>query len=397
MNRQISDGIFYVGVNDRQKHAFENYLPLPYGVTYNSYIIMDEKITLIDTVDVTCVESFFVSLDQILHGRKIDYLVVDHIEPDHSGAIRLLKNRFPDVKIVGNKKTFAMLKGFYDIDEDLLEVKEGSTLNIGRRTLSFYMAPMVHWPEVMVTYEPEKKILFSADAFGCFGTNDGGLFDDELDLEKTWNEMRRYYACIVGRYGLPTQNALKKLSTLSINIICATHGPVWRTNISKVVGLYDNWSKYDTEKGVVIAYGSMYGDTEIMAEIVANGVTSKGIENVVLYNVSKTDASFILADVFKYKGFMVGSPTYMEELFPLVDSLLGKIQHRNVKNHLFGCFGSFSWATHIFQRMTDFSNALNWEMVAEPVQNQYGVSDDDKANCFNLGVAMGDKLNEQFK
>ncbi len=392
MVRNITQDIYYVGVNDRQKHAFENYLPLPYGVAYNSYLIVDEKVVLVDTVDLHFVDIFLSKIDEVLHGRSIDYLIVNHVEPDHSGSIRLLKNKYPDIKIVGNVKTIDMLKGFYGISDNYVEVKEAETLNIGKRTLSFYLAPMVHWPEVMVTYEPEQKILFSADAFGCFGTLDGGIFDDELNLDHIWDEMRRYYACIVGKYGVPTQAALKKLGGLPINIICATHGPIWRTLIPKVVNLYDQWSKYQTEKGVVIAYGSMYGNTEQMAEAVAHGVASTGIKDIVLYNVSKTDSSFILSDVFKYKGFIVGSPTYMAELYPLVDTLLSKINHRGVKNHYFGCFGSYSWASQIYQRMTDFQSCLNWEMVAEPVKNKFGFDQEDYSNCFKLGVAMGERL-----
>lgn len=393
MKRNISNDIYYVGVNDRQKHAFENYLPLPYGVAYNSYLITDEKITLIDTVDAHFIDIFLSKIDCVIEGKSIDYLVVNHVEPDHSGSIRLLMNKYPEMKIIGNIKTIDMLRGFYELPLDkFIEVKDEGTLNIGKRTLSFYFAPMVHWPEVMVTYEPEEKILFSADAFGCFGTLDGGIFDDELNLDHIWDDMRRYYACIVGKYGMPTQAALKKLSTLPINMVCSTHGPIWRKEISKVVGLYDKWSKYETDNGVVIAYGSMYGNTEQMAEAVAHGVSSTGIKDIVLHNVSKSDASFILSDVFKYKGFIVGSPTYMVELFPLVDSLLNKIQHRGVKNHYFGCFGSYSWASQIYQRMIDFQTDLDWELVAEPVKNKYGFGADDYKQCYELGVAMGKKL-----
>ena len=297
--KPIADNIFYLGVNDRQKELFENYLPLPEGVAYNSYLIVDEKIALIDTVDISFADVYFAKIDAILCGKSVDCLIVNHVEPDHAGSIGLLRQKYPDIQIVGNAKTFDMLNGYFGIHTQLHEVKEGDTLSLGKRTLTFHMAPMVHWPEVMVTYENRDKILFSADAFGTFGTVDGDYSDTCLNTDKYWDEMRRYYACIVGKFGLPVQNALKKLSTLEIKTICSSHGPVWQKELSKVVSLYDKWSRYEAEEtGVVIAYGSMYGNTQQLTEALAEGIVAGGIKNVVVHNVSKTDTSFILSDIF---------------------------------------------------------------------------------------------------
>ena len=316
--KEIANQIYYVGVNDRQKTLFENMWPLPYGVSYNAYLIVDEQTVLIDTVDVCYSDLFLKKVAEALQGRTLDYLIVNHMEPDHAGSIRLLRQQYPDVKIVGNTKTFGMLAGFHGITDGLYEVKEGDTLNTGAHQLSFYMAPMVHWPEVMVTYDATDKILFSADAFGTYGTLDGAVVDKDMDCSHYWDEMVRYYANIVGKYGNPVQRALQKLSALEIKTICSTHGPVWQEHVAKAVGIYDRLSRYEAEDGVVILYGSMYGHTEQMAEVIASALADNGVKRIVMHNVSKTPASYILADVFRYKGIIVGSPTYSNQLFPEV-------------------------------------------------------------------------------
>jgi flavorubredoxin len=390
--KPIAENIFHVGVNDRQKSLFENYLPLPTGVAYNSYLILDEKTALIDTVDVSFADVYFAKIDAILQGRTVDYLIVNHMEPDHAGAIGLLKQKYPQLQIVANAKTFDMLNGYFGINTCLYEVKEGDTLSLGKRTLTFYMAPMVHWPEVMVAYEDKDKILFSADAFGTFGTNDGDYLDSCINMDKYWDEMRRYYACIVGKFGVPTQNALKKIATLDIHTICSTHGPVWQQELKKVVSLYDKWSRYEAEEGVVIAYGSMYGNTQQLTEAVAEGVVAGGVKNVVIYNVSKTDTSFILSDIFKYKGLIVGSPTYMGSIYPLVEKLLSSIEHRNIKNRFYACFGSYTWAGMATKQLTSFAQTMGWELVGMPVENKQAVSAEKYCAGFELGQAMAQKL-----
>ena len=393
--RPIAENIFYVGVNDRQKELFENYLPLPEGVAYNSYLIVDKKVALIDTVDVSFSNPYFAKLDAILQERSIDYLIVNHVEPDHAGCIGLLRQKYPDIQIVGNAKTFDMLNGYFGINQRLHEVKEGDTLSLGKRTLTFYMAPMVHWPEVMVAYENVEKILFSADAFGAFGTNDGDYLDENLNTDKYWDEMRRYYACIVGKFGVPTQNAIKKLATLNVKTICSTHGPVWRKQLAKVVDLYDKWSRYQPEEnGVVIAYGSMYGHTQQLTEAIAEGIAAGGIKNTVIHNVSKTDTSFILSDIFKYNALIIGSPTYMGGVYPPVEKLLSAIEHRAIKNRLYACYGSFTWAGAAVKQLAAFAQTMNWQQVATPVENKQAVFAQKYQEAFELGQAMAQKLSQ---
>lgn len=390
--KEIADKIYYVGVNDRQKALFENMWPLPYGVSYNSYLIVDEKTVLVDTVDVCYSDIFLKKIEDALAGRELDYLIVNHMEPDHAGSIRLLRHRYPGVQIVGNTKTFGMLAGFHGIKEGLYEVKEGDSLNIGSRLLTFYMAPMVHWPEVMVTYDAADKLLFSADAFGTYGALDGGVIDTEMNVEHFWEEMIRYYANIVGKYGSPVQMALRKLSGLEIQTICSTHGPVWRENIAKVVGIYDRLSRYEGEEGVVIVYGSMYGNTEQMAEVIASSLADNGVRNIVMHNVSKSPASYILKDIFKYKGLIIGSPTYSNQLFPEVDSLLTKIEMREVKNRYFGYFGSFCWAGAAVKRLCAFGEKMKWQTVGCPVEQKQGLIADKYEDCLALGKAMAETI-----
>jgi len=390
--KEIAEKVYYVGVNDRQKPLFENMWPLPYGVSYNSYLIVDEKTVLVDTVDVCYSDIFLKKIEVALEGRTLDYLIVDHMEPDHAGSIRLLRQQYPDVQIIGNARTFGMLQGYHDITTGLYEVKEGDTLSIGRRELSFYMAPMVHWPEVMVTYDATDKILFSADAFGTFGTLDGGIIDEEMNVDHFWDEMIRYYSNIVGKYGNPVQKALQKISSLEIKTICSTHGPVWRENIEKTISIYDRLSRYEGEQGVVVIYGSMYGYTEQMAEAIASSLAANGIKNIVLHNVSKTHASVILKDVFKYKGIIVGSPTYSNQLYPEVESVLNKIETREVKNRLYGYFGSFTWAGAAVKHLAAFGERMKWDVVAEPVEQKQGLIINTYEECLALGETMANKL-----
>ena len=390
--KEIANQIYYVGVNDRQKTLFENMWPLPYGVSYNAYLIVDEKTVLIDTVDVCYSDLFLKKVAEALQGRTLDYLIVNHMEPDHAGSIRLLRQQYPGVKIVGNTKTFGMLAGFHGITDGLYEVKEGDTLNTGVHQLTFYMAPMVHWPEVMVTYDATDKILFSADAFGSYGTLDGAVVDKDMDCSHYWHEMVRYYANIVGKYGNPVQRALQKLSALEIQTICSTHGPVWQEHVAKAVGIYDRLSRYEAEEGVVILHGSMYGHTEQMAEVIASALADQGVKRIVMHNVSKTPASYILADVFRYKGIIVGSPTYSNQLFPEVEAVLSKIELREVKNRLFGYFGSFSWAGAAVKRLAAFGEKMKWETVGTPAEQKQGMTAADHAACYALGKAMAEQL-----
>lgn len=307
---EITDKIYYVGVNDRNKELFEGLWPLPNGVSYNSYLIDDEKVCLVDTVEVDFFMPYLKNIREILGDRQIDYLVINHMEPDHSGAIELIRKYYPGIKIVTNKKAFGMIEGFYGMPTEGVEVTNGSTLSLGRHELTFVLTPMVHWPETMVTLDTTTHTLFSGDAFGCFGALNGGIIDSEINCDTFWLEMVRYYSNIVGKYGVPVQNALKKLAGVQLDYICSTHGPVWHENIDKVIGIYDRLSRYETEEGIVICYGTMYGNTERMAEVIARAASQAGIKNIVMYNVSKTHHSYILRDIFRYRALIVGAPTY---------------------------------------------------------------------------------------
>lgn len=392
LNTEIAKDIYYVGVNDRIKHKFENMLPLPYGVSYNSYLIVDEKVALVDTVEISFGDVFIDKIQSQLRDRQIDYLIINHMEPDHSGSLSLLRKYYPNVTLVGNKKTLEMVQGYYGIDDNTLEVSDGEILKLGTHVLQFHLTPMVHWPETMMTYDESERVLFSGDAFGCFGTLDGGVIDSEMNLDKYWDEMYRYYANIVGKYGAPVQKALQKLTPLDIKIICSTHGPVWKEQTSKAVDIYDQLSRYEAKEGVVVVYGSMYGNTERMAEAVAQGLVQNGIRNVVMHNVSVSDASVILRDIFKYKGLIIGSPTYCNDLYPEIHSLLTKIEIRQVKKRDFAFFGSYSWAGITNKKLAEFGEKMKWRMIDFTVEEKMGLTENNYQACIMLGRKTAELL-----
>ena len=388
---EITNNIYYVGVNDRNKFLFEGLWPLPNGVSYNSYLIVDEKVCLIDTVEVDFFTQFIENIQEVIGDRPIDYLVVNHMEPDHSGSIALIRKYYPNIQVVGNKKTFGMLNGFYNISGGEIEVKNGDTLSLGGRELTFVLTPMVHWPETMVTLDAANHVLFSGDA--CFGALNGGVIDGEINCDTFWLEMVRYYSNIVGKYGTPVQNALKKLAGIQLDYICSTHGPVWHENIQKVIDIYDRLSRYESEEGIVICYGTMYGNTERMAEIIAAAASKAGIKNIVIYNVSKTHHSYILRDIFRYKALIVGAPTYNTSLYHEMDVLLSEIAHKDMKNRLIGWFGSFGWASKAVAKIQEWNdNALHFEAVGEPVEMKQAINADSRARCEALGRAMAERL-----
>ena len=391
--KKIVDNIFYVGVNDRNKNLFEGLWPLPNGVSYNSYLIDDEQVCLIDTVEIDFFAQFLENVREVIGDRPIDYVVINHMEPDHSGSLGLLKKFYPDVKFVGNKKTFGMMSGFYGLNADTLEVKNGDHLNLGKTSLQFVFTPMVHWPETMMTLDETHRTLFAGDAFGCFGALNGGIIDEQINCDWAWLEMIRYYSNIVGKYGVPVQNALKKLSGVELDYICSTHGPVWKQYISKVVDLYDRMSRYETEAGLVICYGTMYGNTERMAEEIARAASEAGVKNIVMYNVSKTHHSYILRDIFRYKGLIVGAPTYNTGLYHEMEVLLSEIAGKDIKNHLIGWFGSHGWASKACCKIEEWNETrLHFEVVGEPVDMKQAMSADVKAQCAALGKAMAEAL-----
>ena len=387
-------------MNDRNKTLFEGLWPLPNGVSYNAYLVVDEKVALVDTVEVDFFMPFLENIREVLGDRPIDYVVVNHMEPDHSGSLALIKKYYPEVQIIGNKKTFDMMKGFYQLEEGLVEVKNGDTIELGARSLNFVLTPMVHWPETMVTLcksqtsDLKPQILFSGDAFGCFGALNGAIIDEKMNCDEFWAEMERYYSNIVGKYGTPVQMALKKLAGIKLDYICATHGPVWHQYIDKVVAMYDRLSKYEAEPGLVICYGTMYGNTERAAEVIARAASEAGVKNIVMHNVSKTHHSYIIRDVFRYKGLIVGAPTYNTGLYHEMDVLLSELSQKDIKGRLFGWFGSYGWASKAVAEIARWNEEkLKYEAVGEPVEIKQSLTAETFAQCEALGRAMAERLN----
>ena len=346
--RKVTDDIVWVGCNDRRLTLFENLFPIPRGVSYNSYLVMDEKVTLLDTVDVCALQQFMENIDYVLDGKEIDYLIVQHMEPDHGAGIQEMMRRFPNMKIVANAKTIQMIGQFFDLPQEdrVVLVKEGDTLTTGTHTFRFVMAPMVHWPEVMVTYEASEKVLFSADAFGTFGALNGNIFSDELEFDKEWlADTRRYYANIVGKYGMQTQALLKKAAGLDIQLICSLHGPIWRENLSYIIDKYDKWSKYEPEdKEVVMIYGSVYGHTEQAIDALAGKLAEKGIRHIAVYDVSKTHVSELIAEIFRASHIVIACATYNGGIYPPMENLLNDMKALSVQKRTVALMDNGTWA-----------------------------------------------------
>lgn len=367
---KLSDKLFYVGVNDDEKSLFEGLWPLPYGVSYNSYVVADEKVALIDTVEQGFEDEFLGNVADAIGDRNIDYLVVNHMEPDHSSLTAYMLERYPEMKIVANAKTVPMLKGYYGVSEDrMLVVGEGDTLDLGVSSLRFFMTPMVHWPETMVTWYEAEGTLFSGDAFGTFGAVDESVVDQEDTFEEYRDEMIRYYSNIVGKYGTPVQTALKKLSGLDIRRICSTHGPVWEKNVGAVVSLYDKLSRYEVERGVCIVYGSMYGNTAAAADALAMELEARGIpyaiHDLACNNAGELGQSGALRDAFRYDTLVVGSPTYNNGIFPPVEMFMKALSARLVKNRRFYAFGSYTWSGASVKQLNELASAMKFEILGE--------------------------------
>ena len=367
--KKISERIYYAGVNDDTKTLFEGLWPLPYGVSYNSYIVADSKVALIDTVEHGFEDEFLANINEALGDRGIDYLIVNHMEPDHSSLITDMLQRYPDMKIVGNAKTLPMLQGYYGTPaERVIVVKEGDSIDLGSCSLSFHMIPMVHWPETMVTWLAEENTVFSGDAFGTFGAVNEEVVDSEGTFESFRDEMMRYYSNIVGKYGTPVQSALKKLSGLEVKRICSTHGPVWEKSVPEVVALYDSMSRYEVERGVCIAYGSMYGNTAAAAEALAEELRRQGVPCAVhdlAGNVNPgLGLSGALRDVFKYDTIVAASPTYNNGIFPPVETFMKALQARLIKGRRFYALGSYTWAGSSVNLLNSFAESLGFDVLA---------------------------------
>lgn len=358
---KVTDSIRYVGVNDYDLDLFEGQYIIPSGVAYNSYVILDDKITIMDTVDKRACKEWLANLDEVLGGKKPEYLVVQHMEPDHAASIQVLAEKYPDVKIVGNAKTFGMINQFFDFDISGREVtvKEGDTLELGSHTLTFVMAPMVHWPEVMVTYESSEKVLFSADGFGKFGT---------LDTDEEWDcEARRYYFNIVGKYGAQVQALLKKAAGLDIDIICPLHGPILTEDLGHYIGLYDTWSSYKPEsEGVFIAYASVYGNTKQAAEALADMLKEKGVK-VSIADLSRDDWAECVEDAFRYDRLVVASPTYDGGIFTTAHEFIEHLKAKTYRNRKVGIIENGTWAPMAGKKIREAFESMKDIEIVEPM------------------------------
>ncbi len=396
--RKVTDSIHWVGGSDRRLALFENLFPIPRGVSYNSYIIMDEKTALLDTADPSIRTQFLENIAHVLGGRDLDYLIVNHMEPDHCSGIAEILSLYPNAQVVGNQKTFQIMKQFYtipDLDSRSILVKEGDSLNLGAHTLNFAMAPMVHWPEVMVAYESSEKILFSADAFGTFGALNGNIFDDEIDFDRDWiSDARRYYTNIVGKYGPQVQAALKKLGALDIQIICPLHGPVWRSNIPYLLDKYQHWSTYTPEdRGVVILYGSMYGNTENAANVLACALAEKGVKHIAVYDVSSTHVSQAIAEAFRVSHIVLASPTYNAGLYPAMEHVLLDMKALNLQNRTVALIENGSWASTSAKQMRAILETMkNITVMETSISVKSALKDDQITQIEDLASQIASEI-----
>ncbi len=375
---KVTDSLYYLGGNDRRIALFESAFPVPHGVSYNSYLLKDEKTVLFDTVDNAVAEQFFENLDYTLGERTLDYIVVHHMEPDHSATFLRLVKKYPEVRIIASQKTKQMLQNYFSFSgENVQVVKEGDTVSVGMRTISFVAAPMVHWPEVLMSYIPEDKILFSADAFGTFGALGGSIFADEVNFEKEFlDEARRYYFNIVGKYGPQVQSVLKKAAGLEISIVCPLHGPVWRKDFAWFLQKYDTWSKYlPEEKGVVVFYASVYGHTQNAAEILARSIAEEGVF-VKTYDVSATHVGELLSEAFRYSHVIFCSTTYNNGIFISMETLLHDLKAHNFQNRKYALVENGSWSPQAATLMeNELSEMKNLTKLGEKVTLLSSVSE----------------------
>lgn len=370
--RKVTEDLYWIGGDDHRLHLFENIHPIPRGVSYNSYLLLDKKTVLFDTVDWSIGRQFLENLEHVLDGRPLDYMVINHMEPDHAAMIEEVMLRYPKVKVISSEKAFYFMNQFgFHIDSSKTEiVKEGDKKSFGKHEILFVAAPMVHWPEAMVSFDTTNGVLFSADAFGSFGALDGKLFNDEVDFDRDWiDDARRYYTNIVGKYGPHVQALLKKAAGIDIKIVCPLHGPVWRNNLGYFIDKYDKWSRYDPEeKGVMIVYASMYGNTENAASVLASKLVEKGMNNIVMYDVSKTHISQLISETFKYSNVVLASVTYNLGIYPLMHNYLMDMKALNVQNRTFAILENGSWACESGRLMREFlENMRNMTVLDEKV------------------------------
>ncbi len=394
--RKVKDDLIYVGGSDRRLSRFENLFPIPKGVSYNSYVLLDEKTVLFDTADESISRQYIENVVHALNGRSLDYMVVQHMEPDHCAMIDDMLRRYPEAKMVCSAKAVGMFAQFYgtDVAARALIVKEGDKLSTGEHTLHFVMAPMVHWPEVMVTYDEKDKILFSADAFGTFGALAGNIFNDEITFDTTWmNDARRYYTNIVGKYGVQVQALLKKAASLDIEMICPLHGPIWRKDLGLLLEKYQKWSTYEPEdKTVMIAYATMYGNTENAANVLAGMLADKGVKNIAMYDVSETDVSELVAESFRCSHLVLAAPTYNSRIQPKMEAYLSDIKALNLQNRTVAVIDNGTWAATAGKQMIGILEGMkNMTILENPISIKSALAE----NQLGALEALADELAKQ--
>ena len=395
--RKVVDDLYWVGGNDHRLALFENIHPIPNGVSYNSYLLLDKKTVLFDTVDWDACRQFLENVEHVLTGRDLDYLVINHMEPDHGASIEEILLRYPKVKIISTEKSFLLMHQFgFNVDGRTEEVKEGDTRCFGKHTITFVEAPMVHWPEAMVSFDVTNGVLFSADAFGSFGALDGKLFNDEVDFDRDWlDDARRYYTNIVGKYGPHVQALLKKAGTIDIKVICPLHGPVWRNDFGYLLDKYDKWSRYEPEEtGVLIAYASMYGNTESAAQVLAAKLVEKGVKNVVVHDVSNTHVSYLISDAFKYSHIVLASVTYNLGIYPVMHDFLMHMKALNMQKRTVGIIENGSWAPKSGSLMKDFldNQMKQMSILNSEVSMISALNDNNKSEMDNLVDSIIDSM-----
>ena len=399
--RKVTEDIVWVGASDRRLALFENIFPIPRGVSYNSYVLLDEKTVLLDTVDASVAGQFFENLEHVLDGRKLDYLIVNHMEPDHCAMIGDLVRRYPEVQVVGNTKTFGMIKQFFGTDfaERAVTVKEGDTLATGAHTLHFVMAPMVHWPEVMVTYDEKDKVLFAADGFGTFGALNGNIFADEVDFDRDWlDDARRYYTNIVGKYGASVQALLKKASGLEIAVICPLHGPIWRENLGYILEKYQKWSTYEAEdQAVVILYATMYGNTASAADALAGRLAAKGVKKIAVYDVSNTHVSELISEIFRASHVVFAAPTYNGGIYPVMENLLADMKALAVQNKTVALMENGTWAPTTAKQMREkLAELKNVTILDTQITIKSAMAPEQEGQLEALADALAASMDNQY-
>ena len=396
--RKVTEDLYWVGGNDHRLALFENIHPIPRGVSYNSYLLLDEKTVLFDTVDWSIGRQFLENIEYVLDGRPLDYMVINHMEPDHGASIEEVLLRHPEVQIISTEKAFMLMRQFgFDVDGHMIEVEEGDVQSFGKHEVTFVYAPMVHRPEAMVSFDITDGTLFAADAFGSFGALDGKLFNDEVNFDRDWiDDARRYYTNIVGKYGPHVQSLLKKAGTIDIKTICPLHGPVWRTDLGYFLDKYNKWSRYEPEEqGVMIVYASMYGNTEAAAQNLAAKLCEKGMTNVVLYDVSNTHVSQLISETFRLSHIVLASVTYNLGIYPLMHNYLMDMKALNLQKRTFAIIENGSWACKSGSLMREFIDDMReMDILDEQVTLMSSMTEDNGSDMDTLADGLIESMKQ---